>query len=51
MTIIATAILDALKEQPPHQMGTEEAKIVAKCVVEALADAQLEIVPVQSSNE
>jgi hypothetical protein len=45
-SIIATAICDARKSRPDGRMGPEEAKQIAKCIVEALADAGLEIVPV-----
>jgi hypothetical protein len=44
-SIIATAICDALKKDPDHRMDTEEAKQVAKCIVEALIDAGLQIAP------
>ena len=45
-SIIATAICDARKTHPDGRMDPEEAKQIAKCIVEALADAGLEIVPV-----
>jgi hypothetical protein len=45
-SIIATAICDARKNHPDGRMDPEEAKQIAKCIVEALADARLEIVPV-----
>ena len=45
-SIIATAICDARKNHPDGRMDPEEAKQIAKCIVEALADAGLEIVPV-----
>jgi mitochondrial fission protein ELM1 len=45
-SIIATAILDGRKENPDHQMNPEEAKQIAKCIVEALTDAGLHIVPI-----
>jgi hypothetical protein len=44
-SIIATAICDALKKDPDHRIDTEEAKQVAKCIVEALTDAGLQIAP------
>ena len=44
-SIIATAICDALKKGPDHRMDTEEAKQIAKCIVEALTSAGLQIVP------
>ena len=45
-SIIATAICDARKDHPNGRMDPEEAKQIAKCIVEALTDAGLEIVPV-----
>jgi hypothetical protein len=46
-SIIATAICDARKNHPDGRMDPEEAKQIAKCIVEALADAGLEIVPAE----
>jgi hypothetical protein len=48
-SIITTAICDALKKEPDHRMDTEEAKQIAKCIVEALTDAGLQIVPLGTS--
>jgi hypothetical protein len=45
ISIMATAICDARKD-PDHRMDPEEAKQIAKCIVEALSDAGLQIVPV-----
>ena len=45
-SIIATAICDARKEDPDHRMDPEEAKQIAKCIVEALTHAGLRIVPI-----
>ena len=45
-SIIATAICDARKDHPAGAMDPEEAKQVAKCIVEALSGAGLQIVPV-----
>jgi hypothetical protein len=42
-SIIANAICECFKQQPERTIGVEEAKQIAKCVVEALADARLEI--------
>jgi len=42
-SIIADAISECFKEHPERSIGLEEAKGMAKCVVEALADAGLEI--------
>lgn len=44
-SMIATAICDARKNHPDGPMDPEEAKQIAKCIIEALADAGLEIVP------
>ena len=44
-SIIATAICDARKDHPDHRMNPEEAKQIAKCVIEALFEAGLQIVP------
>ena len=43
-TIIGTAICDILKDRADHQIGAEEAKLLGKCVVEALNNAGLQIV-------
>jgi hypothetical protein len=48
-SIIATAIWDARKDHPDHRMNPEEAKQLAKCIIEALTEAGLQIVPVDSS--
>jgi hypothetical protein len=45
-TLIATAIGDCHKDHPDHKIDPEEAKQIAKCIVEALADAGLQITPV-----
>ena len=47
-SIIATAICDACKVNSDRRMDPEEAKQISKCIVEALTDAGLEIVPVSS---
>ena len=44
--IIATAIIDAHKDQQEDRADPEEAKQIAKCIIEALSDAGLQIVPV-----
>jgi len=38
-------ICDALKDQPDHWIDPEEAKQIANCLLEALTDAGLQIVP------
>ena len=43
--IIANAICDAHKTQQENRMNPEEAKQIAKCIIEALSDAGLEVVP------
>jgi hypothetical protein len=43
--IIANAICDAHKEHQQNRMNPEEAKQIAKSIVEALSDAGLEVVP------
>ena len=43
ISIIATAICECFKERPEQEIGPEEAKQIAKCIIEALAEAGLEI--------
>ena len=47
--IIATAILDSLRERPDHKMEPEEAKIIAKRILAALEDAGLQITSIDQS--
>ncbi len=47
-SIIATAIYDARKDQPEGKIDPQEAKHVAKCIIEALSEAGLQIVPVRN---
>jgi len=47
-SIIATAICDACRVHPDHRIDPEEAKQISKCIVEALTNAGLDIVPVSS---
>jgi hypothetical protein len=49
-SIIATAICDCRKDHPEQVANAEEAKQIAKCIVEALTDAGLQIVPVDRNN-
>jgi hypothetical protein len=42
-TIIATAICESSNRPPERKRSPEEAKEIAKCIIEALADAGLEI--------
>jgi hypothetical protein len=46
-SVIATALCDARKGHPDHAMNPEEAKQIAKCIVEALSDAGFQIMPAQ----
>jgi hypothetical protein len=43
ISIIATAVSECLNESPDQKLGLEEAKQIAKCIIEALAEALLEI--------
>jgi hypothetical protein len=43
ISIIATAIYECFKDRPEQQIDSEEAKQAAKCVIEALTEAGLEI--------
>jgi hypothetical protein len=40
-----TMICGARKDHPDHRIDPEEAKQIAKCLIEALTDAGLQIVP------
>ena len=44
--IIATAIGDCCKDHPDAGISPQEAKQIAKCITEALADVGLQITPV-----
>jgi hypothetical protein len=48
-SIIATAICDCRKGDPEGGVDPQEAKQIAKCIIEALTAAGLQIVPVGSS--
>ena len=41
-SIIATAICDSRNDHPDHRMDPEEAKQIAKCIIEALTEAELQ---------
>ena len=43
--IIATAISDCRKDHPDSEIHIEEAKQIAKCIMQALADAGFQIAP------
>ena len=43
ISIIATAVYECFKERPDQQIAIEEAKQIAKCIIEALAEAGLEL--------
>ncbi len=47
--IIATALLESFGDHPDHRLDAEEAKIVAKRILEALQDAGLQILPIDQS--
>ena len=49
ISIMATAICDVRKDHPDDRMDPEEAKQIAKCIVEALTDAGLQIVPISKN--
>ena len=44
--IIATAIGDCCKDHPDARISPQEAKQIAKCITEALANVGLQITPV-----
>ena len=46
-SLIATAICECRKDHPDHRIDPEEAKQIAKCVLEALKDAGFEVVPAE----
>ncbi len=46
--IIATAICDAMKDSPEERLGIEQAKVLAKQIVEALENAGLQINAIDS---
>ena len=43
-TIIASAICDCRKDHPEGRIDTEEAKTIAKCILEQLSGAGFQIV-------
>jgi uncharacterized protein (DUF849 family) len=45
MAIIAAAICDARKAADGRPLDPEEAKQIAKCILQALSDAGLQILP------
>ena len=47
--IIATAILDSVREHPDHGIDPEQAKLMAKLILAALTNAGLEISIVDQS--
>ena len=48
-SIIATAILDTVRDHPDHAIEPEEAKLMAKRILAALSNAGLEITLVDRS--
>ena len=49
ISIMATAICDARKDHPDQRIDPEEAIQIAKCIVEALTDAGLQIGPISKN--
>jgi hypothetical protein len=49
--LIATAICDCRKDQPDQAISPEEAKHMAKCIIQALSDAGLNVVPADASRK
>jgi hypothetical protein len=49
-SIIATALCDCRKDYPSDRIDPAEAKQMAKCIVEALSNAGLKIVPAAAEN-
>ena len=49
-SIIATAFCDCRKDHPDHPIDPSEAKQIAKCIVEALSDAGLQIAPLDNAS-
>ena len=49
ISIMATTICDARKDHPDHRMDPEEAKQVAKWIVEALTNAGLQVMPISKN--
>ena len=47
--IIATAILDSVRDHPDRAIVPEDAKVMAKCILDALTDAGLETTLVDQS--
>jgi len=47
--IIATALLDSFRDHPDHKLDPEEAKIIAKRILAAFADAGLQVTLVDQS--
>jgi hypothetical protein len=43
ISIIATTVYECFKERPDQKIAIEEAKQIAKCIIEALAEAGLEL--------
>jgi hypothetical protein len=46
ISIMATGICDARKDHPDYRMDPEEAKQIAKCIVEALTDSGSQVAPI-----
>ena len=41
--VIATAIIESFKDHPDHKLDPEEAKLIAKRILEALKDAGFQV--------
>jgi len=50
ISIIATAVSECLNESPDQKLGLEQAKQIAKCIVEALTEAGLEHFPLSAKH-
>lgn len=46
-SIIATALIECRKDHPDNRIDPEEAKQMAKCVLEALTDAGFQVRPAE----
>ena len=47
ISLMATTICDALRDQPDHRIDPEQAKQIAKSIVEVLSNAGLQIAPIK----
>jgi hypothetical protein len=49
ISIMATAICDARKDHSDYRIDTEEAIQISKCIVEALTNAGLQVMPISKN--